>query len=119
MNSKLTVRPEITAMKNKQGTLVEDDKEMTNIIGRYFKEVFSEESTGEMPEMDNQCDNQIGEVQICRVALQRILEKLNVNKSCGPDNMHPHLLQKTARTISVPLKIIFERSLNRRECPAD
>ena len=119
VNSKLTVRPEITAMKNKQGTLVDDDKEMTNIIGSYFKEVFSEESTGEMPEMDNQCENQIGEVKICRVALQRILEKLNVNKSCGPDNMHPHLLQKTARMISVPLKIIFEKSLSSGECPED
>ena len=119
VNSKLTVRPEITAMKNKQGILVEDDKEMTNVIGGYFKEVFSEETTGEMPAMNNQCVNQIGEVRICRSELQKILEKLNVNKSCGPDNLHPHLLQKTARTISEPLRIIFDKSLNDGECPND
>ena len=119
VNSKLTVRPEITAMKDKQGNLVEDDKEMTNIIGSYFKEVFSEEFTGEMPEMDSQSVNQIGEVNICRMALQKILEKLNTSKSCGPDNLHPHLLQKTARTVSEPLKIIFEKSLRDGECPDD
>jgi len=69
--------------------------------------------------MDIQCDRQIGEVQICRASLQKILEKLKVNKSCGPDNLHPHLLQKTARTISVPLKLIFEKSLSDGECPDD
>ena len=106
-------------MKNKQGILVEDDKEMTNVIGGYFKEVFSEETTGEMPAMNNQCVNQIGEVRIYRAELQKILERLNVNKSCGPDNLHPHLLQKTARTISEPLRIIFDKSLNDGECPND
>ena len=119
VNSKLTVRPEITAIKNKQGILVEEDKEMTNVIGSYFKEVFAEETIEQMPEMDIQCENQIGEVRICRMALQKILEKLNVNKSCGPDNLHPHLLQKTARTISVPLKLIFDKSLSNGECPDD
>ena len=119
VNSKLTVRPEITAMKNEQGVLVEDNKEMTDVIGRYFKEVFTEETTEEMPEMDFQCPNQIGEIQICRTTIQKLLEKLNVNKSCGPDNLHPHLLQKTARTISVPLKLIFEKSLSSGECPND
>ena len=111
VNSKLTVRPEITAMKDKQGNLVEDDKEMTNIIGSYFKEVFSEESVGEMPEMDRQCVNQIGEVNICRMALQKILEKLNVNKSCGPDNIHPLLLPRTADITIIPLELIFSKAL--------
>ena len=106
-------------MKNKQGILVEEDKEMTNVIGSYFKEVFSEETIEEMPEMDIKCENHIGEVQICRMALQKILEKLKANKSCGPDNLHPHLLQKTARTISVPLKLIFDKSLSNGECPDD
>ena len=69
--------------------------------------------------MDFQCPNQIGEIQICRTTIQKLLEKLNVNKSCGPDNLHPHLLQKTARTISVPLKLIFEKSLSSGECPND
>ena len=119
VNTKLTIRPEITAMKNKQGVLVEEDKEMTNIIGDYFKEVFTEVPTGEMPEMNRQCEKEIEEIQISRVTLQKILEKLNVNKSCGPDNLHPHLLQKTARTISVPLKIIFEKSLREGKCPDD
>ena len=119
VNSRLTVRPEITAMKNEQGLLIEDDKEMTDVIGKYFKEVFIEETTNEMPEMDPQCNIQIGEIQICRMAIQKLLEKLNVNKSCGPDNFHPHLLQKTAETISVPLKLIFEKSLSSGECPTD
>ena len=60
----------------------------------FFGWVGMEWLTGEMSEIDNQCENQIGEVKICRMALQKILEKHNVNKSCGPDNIHPYLLQK-------------------------
>ena len=71
VNTKLTIRPEITAMKNKQGVLVEEDKEMTNIIGDYFKDVFTEVPTGEMPEMNRQCEKEIEEIQICRVTLQK------------------------------------------------
>ena len=66
-------------MKNKQGVLVEEDKEMTNIIGDYFKDVFTEVPTGEMPEMNRQCEKEIEEIQICRGTLQNFLEKLNVN----------------------------------------
>ena len=45
--------------------------------------------------------------------------KLNINKSCGPDDIHPHVLQKTANAMCKPLQLIFQMSLEKGECPDD
>ena len=47
------------------------------------------------------------------------LEKLKVNKSCGPDNIHPYVLQKNAAATSVPLELIFNKSLAEGKVPSD
>jgi hypothetical protein len=38
------------------------------------------------------------------------LSKLNVNKSSGPDGLHPRLLYEARNEIAYPLKLIFECS---------
>jgi hypothetical protein len=38
------------------------------------------------------------------------LKKLNVNKSEGPDGIHPRILVENAEILAQPLKIIFQKS---------
>ena len=119
VNSKLTVRPEISQMQNELGDIVENDKEICSILGKYFNSVYSPQSNDEMPEMETLCDNEIRNMEITREEIKTKLEKLNVNKSCGPDNIHPLLLQRTADITCVPLELIFNKSLQNGECPDD
>ena len=119
VNSKLTVRPEISEMQNELGVLVDNDKEICNILAKYFNSVYTPESDDEMPEMDEMYRTEIRDIIISRIDIQTRLEKLNVNKSCGPDNMHPFVLQKTASETCKPLEIIFKKSMESGECPAD
>ena len=118
VNSRLTVRPEITAMRN-GNTVIEDDVGMTNVIGEFFSTVNAKPTTDELPYMPNLCDSQIGNISLSNEAVRTKLEKLNVYKSCAPDDIHPCFLQKTASSVSLPLRLIFEKSLSRGECPAD
>ena len=60
-----------------------------------------------MPEMDEMYRTEIRDIIISRIDIQTRLEKLNVNKSCGPYNMHPFVLQKAASETCKPLEIIF------------
>ena len=46
--------------------------------------------------------------------VRNVLEKLKINKSQGPDGMHPHFLRETAEELVHPLSIIFRKS-SRRE----
>ena len=45
----------------------------------------------------------------------KMLEKLNVSKSPGPDGLHPRILYETRTKITNPLKLIFEASLKLKE----
>ena len=94
-------------MQNEMRVLVDNDKEICNILARYFNSVYTPESNDEMPEMKEMYTNEIKNIILSREDIQTRLEKLNVNKSCGPDSMHPFVLQKTAIETSKPLEIIF------------
>ncbi|CAL4102579.1 unnamed protein product, partial [Meganyctiphanes norvegica] len=64
-------------------------------------------------------ETQIGNITITPEMVEKKLEKLNINKSCGPDEIHPHVLQKTAKAMSKPLAIIFQKSLDEGICPEE
>ena len=119
VNSKLTVRPEITEIKNEMGTLVDKDKDIANAINKYFSSVHTPQSDEEMPEMTARYIEEIGNIHVTREEVMERLLKININKSCGPDNVHPLLLQKTAEASSHPLVRIFNMSLEAGDLPKD
>ena len=119
VNSRLTVRPEITAIKGENGQLYEDDRGICEALAKYFNSVYLPHSDEQMPEMQNLTNVQIGRINLTQDMVREKLAKLNVNKSCGPDDVHPHVLQRSASAMCKPLHIIFQMSLDRGECPTD
>ena len=85
VNSKLTVRPEISALINENGELVHDEKEMSNICNCCFHASFTRPTGEELPEMDNLCNVHINNIEISAEMVQKKLERLNKFKSSGPD----------------------------------
>ena len=49
VNSKLTVRPEITEVQNENGKLIDNTEGITNIMVKYFSSVHTAVSNDEMP----------------------------------------------------------------------
>ena len=47
------------------------------------------------------------------------LKKININKSCGPDNLHPHLLLELANIIAILVTILFNSTLKNGNLPND
>ena len=54
---------------------------------------------------------------ITQEMVKKKLKKLKVNKSAGPDGIHPRVLKETADAICIPLAIIFNKSLNEGKIP--
>ena len=44
------------------------------------------------------------------------MERLNPNKSPGPDGMHPKVLRELSTTLAEPLYAIFTQSMNTEPC---
>ena len=119
VNSKLTIRPEISALINENGELVYDEKEMSNICNYYFQLVFNRPTDEELPEMENFCDEDIGDIEVSAEIVKTKLMGLNRFKGSGPDNIHPHVLKETAASVCFPLSNIFKDSLRSGETPED
>ena len=47
------------------------------------------------------------------------LKKIKVNKSPGPDNIHPRVLHEISENITIPITHIYESSLRCRELPSE
>ena len=51
--------------------------------------------------------------------IMNIVKVLDNNKSAGPDNIHIRLIKEGISSISIALKIIFDRSIKFNEVPDD
>ena len=51
------------------------------------------------------------DIDIPEEEVRERLEILNVSKSPGPDRVHPRIMKELAGPLSVPLKTIFQKSL--------
>ena len=47
------------------------------------------------------------------------LTNLKINKSCGPDQIHPRILYEARNEIALPLKLIYECSFETKQLPDD
>ena len=119
VNSKLTVRPEITALQTKDGTIVVEDSEIVEVQVDYFSTVYTSHKGEQMPEMKEMTTAELCDIVITPEIVGSKLKKLDENKSSGPDVFHPFVLKETAEEISVPLAVIYRKSLDEGVCPSE
>ena len=117
VNSRLTVRPEITALRTSDNKIVEEDKDIVEVQVDYFSTVYTSYKGEQMPEMQEMTEAKLDDIQITPEMVEAKLKKLNENKSSGSDVFHPYVLKETAQEMSLPLSLIYQKLLNEGVCP--
>ncbi|VDI14276.1 Hypothetical predicted protein [Mytilus galloprovincialis] len=98
----------------------DDDKEKAEILSEYFASVFTQEPDGEIPVPNSiNIANELTELKINKDMIMKHLKKLKIDKSPGPDKLHPRLLRETMESIAEPLSLIFNQSLNEKTVPKE
>ncbi len=110
-------------VKSKPGDeeqLTNSDGEKAEVLSTFFSSVYTEEPDTGIPVLERkQVDRPLDEIEFTREEVMKKLQKLKIDKSPGPDSVHPRLLREVAEEISPALACIFNSSLKSGSLPDD
>ena len=97
--------------------LIDKDQELVDQFNSYLSSVF----TDELPfrHIDEQITSMEQDVLINKHLIKEFIDKLDISKSAGPDNIHGRILKEGSNSIAEALSIIFNRSILYGEVPND
>ena len=100
--------------------LAETDEEKANVLCDYFSSIFNVEKDSvfdTLPIIENLPSMPSINFGCADMAIR--LKKLNVNKSEGPDGIHPRVLSENSDVLAYPWKLLFEKSFRLSTLPLD
>ena len=87
------------------------DEEKANILLNQFTSVFTHEPDGDSPTLPSRTSATVETISITVEMVAKEIMELNVNKSCGPDEIHPKMLKELAEFISAPIAILLNKTI--------
>jgi hypothetical protein len=92
--------------------LQKNDKEKADTLASYFRSVFTTEPDDDSPTIPCRANVPMGTLKITPEIVRKKLVNLNTSKSPGPDKLHPRFLYELSYELSLPLSILFNKSLS-------
>ena len=113
VREKKTLKSTIGPLLSAEGEIVTDERETADILNDYFASVFTvEEDRGEeATPYEMTVAAQLFLVDITEEDVMRVIDKLKICKSPGPDKIYPRILKEVKEAISKLLCAIFNLSL--------
>ena len=113
VNTKLKTRNRITNLTGDDGTIISEDGDKAEVFSNFFSKVFTVEDMQNVPlcEMEAEITKLI-DIQLTTEDVYKLLSKLKINKSPGPDKIHPQVLKECAAQLATPLQKLFRKSLD-------
>jgi len=122
ISCKKSVKETIGPIKNINGDKVNNVKEMASVLNNFFASVFTHELT-DAPNpaviKEFQENEKLTDININDVDLSTYIDKINNNKTPGPDNIYPRELKELKNVLINPLSKVFNDSLSTGKVPAD
>ena len=122
VRSKLKTKTGVTSLlqdeKDETSTKF-DDKEKANILQKEFVSVFTNEPNAEMSVLGKKTEINLPNIIITEEMVRNEILKLNVNKSCGPDEIHPQTLIELVDLVSKPLALLLNKTMDEGCIPQD
>ena len=123
VNSKSRSDRTIGPLKDPAGETIKGNQQMANFLNEYFTSVFTTENLQNIPATRDIFDSTMGDgldhIAIDETLVLNKLNKLNVNKSVGPDEIHGKLLYELRYELVKPLTELFNKSLELGQIPQD
>ena len=114
-SNKVTVGP----LKNSDGKLVTDDKEMADILNMHYCKMFTREDMTSMPRVEKLYygEDYLSTVRFTKEKVTAKLKKLKPTSASGPDRVWTRILHDLAEDLAEPLSEIYSRLLKEKDVP--
>ena len=102
--------------------VVSRDSDVVKVLNNKFQSVFTDEDDTNIAALQSQPEIETTISGIGSVSSELVLtylKKIRPNKAEGPDEIHARLLRECERELSIPLAIIFSKSLAEGKIPVD
>ncbi|XP_065645257.1 uncharacterized protein LOC136075750 [Hydra vulgaris] len=118
VNSSRKIKQSIKSIRNNYGVTGTDGRFIADTLNDQFKSVFNNNSVNkDSPLLSNRTTERLSSLHFSIDEIKNKLKNLNPNKTTGPDNVHPMILKQCANVLSLPLTIIYNKSLSERSIP--
>jgi len=107
-----TDTPHILDLVIVNNSLSTTNEEKVDILNDYFSSIFINESYEEVEEGAISGISNVDKIVIDEDIILKKLLNLHINKSAGPDQIHPRVLYELRNEIAFPLKLIFDYTNN-------
>ena len=123
VNSRTCSRPGVSDLKFNNGSSVitiTDDVDKAETFSNYFANIYTSESNLNYLELPQVMPNNfMPEILLTESEVAVKLSQLKIDKSPGPDLLHPRILYETRNEVCSSLTSIFNKSLQTGSVPAD
>ena len=118
LNTKSGVAPLLENINDKK-SIKFDDKEKANILQKQFSSIFTQEPQEEIPFLNKRTDTCVRNIVVTKNMVRKEILGLNINKSCGPDEICSRLLIELVDIISEPIVVLLNKSIETGIIPLD
>ena len=111
--------PHISKTGNEKGEDLTSDKEKAEVLAEYFSSVYTKEpdTIWELPTREQGLTTL--QINLTEEEIKKILAKIKIDKSPGPDAIHPRILYELREVICKPPHKIFKTSMETGEIPEE
>jgi len=107
-------------LKNGDGEMVGDSEGMAEILNKAFKEVFTRENLGEVPNPEDlEVRSTLEHIRISGKEVKKKIRGLRAEAAAGPDEIGPRILIELQDALSPALATVFQKSLDEGVVPQD
>ena len=121
VRTKSRTKDKLAPLVDRYGELSLDDRK--NILNTFFGSMFTTENIESMTKPRQQFDerksSKLTDIEIEPHIVEKKLRNLKLNKAAGMDGIHTNILKALSEEMSLPLCMIFKKSLDQRVVPFD